>query len=111
MSNVKNQAAASRLLDESAVEQRALQIARLEGRDLATEDDRARAREELLAPNQTTGDPEVAPELGAAKVTAWDEAPGDNGAQVPVAGPDDEQTIMEDLTEHGLRGPGSDLRL
>jgi hypothetical protein len=70
----KNRAAESRLLDESAIEQRAMQIARDDGRGLITQDDRARAREELLAPNQNVGDPEVAPELGE-NVAEWDEAP------------------------------------
>jgi hypothetical protein len=99
----RNQAAESRLIDESEIEQRAVQISRDEGRDLVTADDRARAREELLAPNETTGDPEVSAELGGDR-SAWD-APGGSGRQVPRVEPEDEKSIGKELTEKGLRGP------
>jgi hypothetical protein len=102
----KNQATESRLIDDSQIEQRAVQIARDEGRELVEADDRARAREELLAPNETTGDPEVAPELGE-EITAWDEAPGSRGTQAPRVVPEDETSIGKELTEKGLRGPHS----
>jgi hypothetical protein len=88
----KNQAAESRLIDESPIEQRAVQIARDEG------------REKLLAPNETLGDPEVAPELGG-DITAWDEAPGDSGHRVERVMPEDEASIGKELVEKGLRGP------
>jgi hypothetical protein len=101
----KNQAAESRLLDQSKIEQRAMQIARDEGRGLITADDRARAREELLAPNDNPGDPETAPELGAEGVTAWDEAPGSSGHQVERVAPEDEASVGKELVEKGLRGP------
>jgi hypothetical protein len=100
----KNQAAESRLIDESPIEQRAVQIARDEGRETPDSSDRARAREELLAPNETLGDPEVAPELGG-DITAWDEAPGDSGHRVERVMPEDEASIGKELVEKGLRGP------
>jgi hypothetical protein len=99
-----NRSTESRLLDESKIEQRAVQIARDEGREMPTSDDRARAREELLGPNETLGDPEVAPELGK-EITAWDEAPESSGRIVEKIGPEDEASIGKELVEKGLRGP------
>jgi hypothetical protein len=101
----KNQAAESRLVDDSKIEARAVQIARDEGRDSVTADDRARAREELYAPNETEGDAEVTPEMGVGRVTAWDEAPGDSGRQVPRVKPEDETAADQELVEKGLRAP------
>ena len=100
-----NQADESRLLDHSEIEQRAVQIARDEGRETPGPSDRARAREELLGPNETLGDPEVTPEMGAHDITAWDEAPEDSGHMVAKVGLDDENAIGKDLVEKGLRGP------
>jgi hypothetical protein len=101
----KNRETESRLLDDSEIEQRALQIARQEGRGLITAEDRARAREELLAPNEVSDEPEVSPELGSKEVTTWDEAPGSSGKQVPKVKLEDEASIGKDLIEKGLRGP------
>jgi hypothetical protein len=103
-SNRRNQAAESRLIDESEIEQRAVQISRDEGREIVTADDRARAREELLAPNETTGDPEVSAELGG-DITAWDEVPGSTGTQAPRIVPEDENSVGKELVEKGLRAP------
>ncbi len=100
-----NQAEESRLLNDSQIEQRAMQIARDEGRELPTGDDRARAREELLGPNETLGDPEVTPELGGHDLTAWDVAPEDSGHQVEKVRPEDDASIGKELVEKGLRGP------
>ncbi len=99
-----NQEVESRLMDESAIEQRAVQIARDEGRSTPTADDRSRAREELLAPNETLGDPEVAPELGH-EITAWDESPDSSGHKVERVKLEDETAVGKDLVEKGLRGP------
>jgi hypothetical protein len=99
-----NVAAESRLLDESQIEQRAVQIARDEGREIPTSEDRTRAREELLGPNETLGDPEVTPELGR-EITAWDEAPESSGRVVEKVGLEDEASIGKELVEKGLRGP------
>jgi hypothetical protein len=99
-----NQAAESRLIDDSQIEQRAVQIARDEGREIPSADDRARAKEELLAPNESLGDPEVSPELGE-EITAWDEAPGARGHKIKDIVPDDETSVGKDLVEKGLRGP------
>jgi hypothetical protein len=101
----KNQASESRLLDHSDIEQRALQIARLEGRDEIIDDDRSRAREELLAPNEVREEPEVTPELGSKDVTVWDEAPASSGTKAGKVKPDDEASIGKELIEKGLRYP------
>ncbi len=103
--NHLNQEAESRLIDHSPIEERAVEIALQEGRDEVSDEDRARAREELLAPNETQGDPEVAPELGVKEVTAWDEAPESSGHRVERVLPEDETSIGKELIENGLRGP------
>ena len=100
-----NQAEESRLLDHSEIEQRAVQIARDEGRETPDASDRARAREELLGPDETLGDPEVTAEMGAANITEWDVAPEDSGHMVEKVGLDDENAIGKDLVEKGMRGP------
>ena len=104
MSNKRNQAEESRLLNNSEIEQRAMQIARDEGRGIPSADDRARASEELLAPNEEVADPEVTPELGE-QIQAWDEAPGESGTKTPDIIPEDNQSVGKDLVEKGMRGP------
>lgn len=106
----RNQAAESSLIDRSEIEARAVQIARDEDRDLVTVDDRVRAREELLAPNDSPGAAEVSPELGVEEVTAWDEAPGSSGRRVPKLLPEDENAADKELIEKGLRGPAPHRR-
>jgi hypothetical protein len=100
----RNERAESRLLDHDAIEQRALQISRNEGHETITQDDRRRAREELLAPNEATGVPEVSPEMKP-EITAWDEAPGSSGSKAVKVEPEDEASIGKELVEKGLRGP------
>jgi hypothetical protein len=100
----RNQKAESNLLDHDLIEQRALQIARDEGRDLISQEDRARAREELLAPNEVTGEPEISPEMHP-QITAWDEAPASTGKKVDKVTPEDEASIGKELVEKGMRGP------
>ena len=103
--NRQNQKDESRRLDRDRIEQRALQIARMENRDTITDDDRQRAAEELLAPNETvTEAPEISPDMDP-QITAWDEAPASSGQRVPKVEPDDENSIGKDLVEKGLRGP------
>lgn len=100
----RNQKAESNLLDHDRIEQRALQIARSEGRGLIGEEDRDRAREELLAPEETTGEPEISPEMNP-QITAWDEAPASAGKRADKVLPEDEASIGKELAEKGLRGP------
>ncbi|HUB68000.1 MAG TPA: hypothetical protein VL981_11000 [Candidatus Methylacidiphilales bacterium] len=100
----RNQKAESSLLDHDLIEQRALQIARNEGRDQISQEDRARAREELLAPNEITGEPEISPDMSP-QITAWDEAPASTGKKIEKVEPEDEASIGKELVEKGMRGP------
>jgi hypothetical protein len=99
-----NQQAESRLLDNDPIEQRALQISRLEGRDVITQEDRQRAQEELLAPNETPPSPELSREVDT-EITAWDEAPGSSGKRAEKVLPEDEASVGKELIEKGMRGP------
>jgi len=99
-----NQEAESRRLDHDLVEQRALQIARLEGRDEISQDDRERAEEELVAPNETPNAPEISPDMEP-QITAWDEAPASSGKRAFKVEPEDEASVGKELIEKGLREP------
>ncbi len=99
----QNKHTESRRLNHDLVEQRALQISRIEGHDVITQEDRERAREELFAPNETPDAPEVAAEME--KITAWDEAPASSGTRAVKVEPEDETSIGKELIEKGLRGP------
>ena len=103
----ENQKDESRRLDHDLIEQRALQIARQENRDTINDDDRQRASEELLAPNETATDaPEISPDMEP-EITAWDEAPASSGQRAPKVLLEDENSVGKDLVEKGLRGPRS----
>lgn len=102
----ENQKNESRLLDQDPVEQRALQIARDEGRDEITEEDRERSQEELLAPNEVPTDPEISPGMEP-QVEVWDEAPASTGKRAFKVKPEDEASIGKELAEKGLRAPGT----
>jgi len=101
--NKENKKAESRLLDQDPIEQRALQIARDEGRGEISEMDRLRAREELLAPNETIREPELTP--GMPEITEWDEVPGSSGTRTARVLPEDEASVGKELVEKGFRGP------
>ena len=100
----RNQKAEARLLDRDPVEQRALQIARMEGREAISQEDRRRAGEELLAPNEARNEPEIAPGMEP-QITVWDEAPASSGTRAFKVEPEDEASIGKELVEKGLRGP------
>jgi hypothetical protein len=103
--NRQNQKNESRRLDRDLIEQRALQIARMDNRDTINDDDRQRAGDELLAPNETaTEAPEISPDMEP-EITAWDEAPASSGQRAPKVVPEDENSIGKDLIEKGLRSP------
>lgn len=100
----QNQKKESHLLDHDPIEQRALQIARSEGRHSISQDDRLRAQEELDSPNALPTDPEFTPGMEP-QLVAWDEAPASTGKQTPKVQPEDEKNIVQDLIENGLRMP------
>ncbi len=100
-----NQQTESRRLDHDLIEQRALQIARDEGRESIDANDRARAKEELLAPNEVLSDaPELTSDMDP-RVTVWDESPDSSGKSAVKVPLDDEVSIGKELIEKGLRGP------
>jgi len=100
----QNRKLESARLDRDLIEQRALQIARDEGREEISEDDRNRAEQELLAPNEIVAEPEISPEMEP-EVSPWDGAPASTGKRAITVKPDDEANINQELIEKGLRGP------
>jgi hypothetical protein len=101
----ENRAAEAHLLEASALEQRALQIARSEGRYAITASDRARASEELLAPNEIVSVPEMGSKLGGCEPASWSQPPGSMGRQAETVRPEDDGNPIRDLVENGMRGP------
>lgn len=100
-----NQQTESRRLDHDLIEQRALQIARDEGRDAIDSSDRTRAKEELLAPNEVDSEaPEITSDMDP-RVTAWDESPDSSGKSAVKVPLEDEASVGKELFEKGLRGP------
>ena len=101
----ENRAAEAHLLEASVLEQRALQIARSEGRHGINASDRARAEEELLAPNEVVGVPELGSKLGGQEPSPWGQPPGHTGRQAETVRPEDDGNQIRDLVENGMRGP------
>jgi len=107
--NRQNRKQENHILDTDPLEQRALQIARDEGRDEITKEDRERAEIELYATSEPAEAPEVLPGVET-EVTAWDEAPASSGRHVPNIIPEDETNVSKDLVEKGLRVPNDGRR-
>jgi len=106
----QNKKKESQVLNTDPQEQRALQIARDEGRDEITQEDRDRAEIESYATaDELPEAPEIVPGMEP-EVTAWDEAPASSGRHVPNVIPDDETSVGKDLTEKGLRIPNDQRR-
>jgi hypothetical protein len=84
-----------------AVEQRAAELARTEGRNHVIEGDRMRARDELNGPVRAPAPPEAAePHIDA--LVSWDE-PVDSSGRRAIRLPDaEEATIGEQLVEEGV---------
>jgi hypothetical protein len=94
--------------DEATLQERAEELAEIEGREDPNEKDFSEARAELL----TTGSAPSAPEAGELEnLTAWDTPLTAAGGQVPECGPDDEANIGEKLVEEGLEEADHDRRL
>jgi hypothetical protein len=92
------------------VEERALQLARTDGRTEANDGDRAQAKEEFLGPAPDVTGPEAGAE-GLEQVTAWDDSPADHGSQAPDILPEDEANIAEVLVQEGLEEADHDRRV
>ena len=92
------------------VEERARELARMDGRTEPHDNDRQRAHEELLGPGPVASGPEaVEPEIE--NVVAWDEAPEESGSRAPQVLPEDEANIAETLVQEGLEEAEHDQRL
>ena len=81
------------------VEQRAKEIARINGREHITRDDLDEAKRELIGV-QNFSDTQEEETINA--ITRWDEEPGTRGHHVPNVEPFDEQALAEKLVEEGV---------
>jgi hypothetical protein len=90
------------------VEERARELARIDGRTQATEADRILARGELqgtIAPQTPEADPDLE------NVQVWDEPPEASGVRIAKLLPDDETSIRETLVEEGMEEADHETRL
>lgn len=83
------------------VEKRALELARIDGRAMPNEADRASAQAELLGPADLDAAPETV-DSGTEDLVTWDEPVEASGYRAPRLMADDDATIGETLIEEGL---------
>jgi hypothetical protein len=94
--------------DEVTLDERARELAEIDGREEPNKKDFTDARAELL----TTGSAPAAPEAGELEsLTAWDTPLTAAGGQAPEFTPDDETSIAQKLVEEGLEEADHDRRL
>jgi hypothetical protein len=94
--------------DEVTLQERAQELAEIDGRKEPNKKDFTEARVELL----TTGSAPAAPEAGELEnLTAWDTPLTAAGGQAPECGPDDEANVGQKLVEEGLEEADHDQRL
>lgn len=92
------------------VEERARELARMDGRTEPNGGDREQAHRELVGVTEDGASPEdVGKEVE--NVVTWDEAPEDSGSHVPQVLPEDEANIAETLVQEGLEEAEHDQRL
>ena len=92
------------------VEDRAKELARMDGRTQPHEGDRQQAQEELLGPAGATSGPEAG-DQEVENIVTWDDAPESAGARAPQVLPEDEANIAETLVQEGLEEAEHDQRL
>ncbi len=95
-------------ISETDIEQRAAEIARMDGRTQAAAQDRLAAREELQHPgpqSESDADEAVAP------VELWSEAAASYGHRGVNSALEDEQSAGEKLVNEGVEEADSDQRL
>jgi hypothetical protein len=92
------------------VEERARELARMDGRNEAHGGDREQAQQELLGVSDDVTGPESV-QKDVENVVSWDEAPEDTGAQAPQVLPEDEANIAETLVREGLEEAEHDQRM
>jgi len=84
------------------VEERARELARLDGRaGRVRDDDREQARRELTGHAAPTVEPSEAEEE-IEPSSPWDAAPGSPGREAVTHGPEDEAAVPEQLVEEGM---------
>ncbi len=95
-------------ISDDQIERHAAEIARMDGRIDVGEQDRFRAREELMNPGASP-----APEADETvhPVETWSKATGSQGHRAVRVEPDDEQTVAEQLVEEGLEEADLESRL
>ena len=97
-------------IDETLVEKRAMELARIEGREHYNEKDLSEARAQLTAFDQ----PPLAPELVTPEVEnviAWDEPTTSDGQRTLTREFDDENSIGELLVREGIEEADHDRRV
>jgi hypothetical protein len=90
------------------VEERARELARIDGRTQVTEADRILARGELqgtIPPQNPEADPDLE------NVEVWDEPPAASGVRIGKVLPDDETSFRETLVEEGMEEADHETRL
>jgi hypothetical protein len=92
------------------VEQRARELARMDGRTDPHDGDRERAKHEFLGPVDEARGPEVS-ESNVGDVVTWDEAPEASGMRAAQVLPEDDASIAETLVQEGLEEAEHDQRL
>ena len=94
---------------ETEIEQRAIELARCDGRDAFTDGDLERAAAELGG----LAEPANAPESDAVaeQITEWDAPLDQSGHRVETRSLEDEATIAEQLIEDGNEEADHDLRV
>jgi hypothetical protein len=91
------------------VEQRARELAKMDGRRQANELDLDRAYGELVGASERVVPPETSLELEG--MTDWDEAPVATGERTAKWIPDNEERLAEELVEEGLDEADHERRL
>jgi hypothetical protein len=91
--------------------ERALEIAKADGRLEANEGDRAKAAAELLPNGEFVPPPPEVDDPALENLTAWDEPLRARGGAVDEMAPLDEANIAEQLVEEGLEEADHDQRV
>jgi len=92
------------------VEQRARELARMDGRNEPHDLDRQQAQAELLGPAEAGDGPEAVNEE-LERITSWDEAPESTGVRAALVRPEDDANIAETLVQEGMEEAEHDQRL
>src|SRR5215213_6950777 len=96
-------------ISQAMLEQRARELARMDGRIDFNDRDLEQARAELQGVAQPPPPPET--EGGAEELVAWDDPPSASGRQTPTYQIDDEANIGEALVQEGVEEAEHSQRL